>query len=176
MSSGKYITEPYLDTALADLSSDYLTHTGGTLTGSLVINKVVSDAPALDFSSTPAAGKPAFKFQTVSADSVTYSTFGTSDKFYEYAWNFEDKEDFCWVYADNNKVFSITKDGPACSQLYLADFGVNDLNGRVLHNKIDVRDRLTKYQETFKAIRQAVGSSTDYDSLKENLLTALVNV
>ena len=176
LSAGKYITEPSLDTALADLSSDYLTHSGGTLTGSLVINKVVSDAPALDFSSTPAAGKPAFKFQTVSADSITYSTFGTSDKFYEYAWNFEDKEDFCWVYADTNKVFSITKDGPACSQLYLADFGVNNLNGRVLHNKIDVRDRLTKYQETFKAIRQAVGSSTDYDSLKENLLTALVNV
>ena len=107
---------------------------------------------------------------------MTYSTFGTSDKFYEYAWKFDDKEDFCWVYSDTNKVFSITKDGPACSQLYLADFGTNDVNGRKLHNKIDVRDRLTKYQATFKAIRQSVGSATDFDSLKANLLTALANV
>ena len=176
LASGKYLTQNQLNTALVDLSSNYLTHSGGTLTGSLVINKVINDEPALDFSSTPSAGKPAFKFQTVSADSVTYSTFGTSNKLYEYAWKFDDKEDFCWVYADTDKVFSITKDGPACSQLYLGDFGANTVNGLVLHNKIDVRDRLIKYQATFKSIRQAVGNATDFDSLKANLLTALVNL
>ena len=174
--NNKYITRPTLDAELTDLSTDFLTHSGGTLTGSLTINKVVSDAPALDFSSSPVAGKPAFKFQTVSADSVTYSTFGTSDNFYEYAWKFDDKEDFCWVYADTNKVFSITKDGPACSQLYLADFGTNDVNGRVLHNKIDVRDRLATYQSAFETMRQGVTDATDFDSLKANILTALAIV
>ena len=174
--NNKYITRPTLDAELTDLSTDFLTHSGGTLTGSLTINKVVSDAPALDFSSSPVSGKPAFKFQTVSADSVTYSTFGTSDNFYEYAWKFDDKEDFCWVYADTNKVFSITKDGPACSQLYLADFGTNDVNGRRLHNKIDVRDRLAKYQSAFETMRQGVTDATDFDSLKANILTALAIV
>ena len=173
---GSYVNQAYLDTELADLSRNYLTHAGGTLTGSLVINKQVANDPALDFSSNPSAGKPAFKFQTVSADSVTYSTFGTTDKFYEYAWKFDDKEDFCWVYADTNKVFSINKDGPACSQLYIGDFSENNVQGRYLRNKIDVRDRLTKYQDAFQLMRKGVRDATDFDSLKANILTALASV
>ena len=176
LSAGNYLNQQYLDTSLANLSQSYLTHTGGTLTGNLVINKTDSSKAALDFSSTPAAGKPAFKFQTVSADSVTYSTFGTTDKFYEYAWKFDDKEDFCWVYADTNKVFSINKDGPACSQLYIGDFTDNGMHGRSLNNKIDVRDRLTTYQNAFETMRQGVTNATDFDSLKANILTALASV
>ena len=107
---------------------------------------------------------------------MTYSTFGTSNKFYEYAWKFDDKEDFCWVYADTDKVFSITKDGPACSQLYLGDFGANTVNGRVLHNKIDVKERLNTYQTAFEQMRQGVSNATDFDSLKANILSALVSV
>ena len=174
--NGSYVNQAYLDTELADLSRNYLTHAGGTLTGSLVINKQVANEPALDFSSNPSAGKPAFKFQTVSADSVSYSTFGTTDKFYEYAWKFDDKEDFCWVYADTNKVFSINKDGPACSQLYIGDFTANGMHGRSLNNKIDVRDRLTTYQNAFETMRQGVTNATDFDSLKANILTALASV
>ena len=174
--NGSYVNQAYLDTELADLSRNYLTHAGGTLTGSLVINKQVANEPALDFSSNPSAGKPAFKFQTVSADSVSYSTFGTTDKFYEYAWKFDDKEDFCWVYADTNKVFSINKDGPACSQLYIGDFSDNNAQGRYLRNKIDVRDRLTTYQNAFETMRQGVTNATDFDSLKANILTALASV
>ena len=176
LSAGNYLNQQYLDTSLENLSRSYLTHTGGTLTGNLVINKTDSSKAALDFSSTPAAGKPAFKFQTVSADSVTYSTFGTTDKFYEYAWKFDDKEDFCWVYADTNKVFSINKDGPACSQLYIGDFTANGMHGRSLNNKIDVRDRLTTYQNAFETMRQGVTNATDFDSLKANILTALASV
>ena len=174
--NGSYVNQAHLDAELADLSRNYLTHAGGTLTGSLVINKQVANEPALDFSSNPSAGKPAFKFQTVSADSVSYSTFGTTDKFYEYAWKFDDKEDFCWVYADTNKVFSINKDGPACSQLYIGDFSSNNAQGRYLRNKIDVRDRLTTYQNAFETMRQGVTNATDFDSLKANILTALASV
>ena len=176
LAEGNYLQKSYLDSQLNTLSSNYLTHSGGTMTGSLVVNKTVSDEPALDFSSNPSAGKPAFKFQTVSADSVTYSTFGTTDKFYEYAWKFDDKEDFCWVYADTNKVFSINKDGPACSQLYIGDFSENNVQGRYLRNKIDVRDRLTTYQNAFETMRQGVTNATDFDSLKANILTALASV
>ena len=86
------------------------------------------------------------------------------------------QEDFCWIYNDSNKVFSITKDGPACSTLYLGDIAPNNTNGRIIHNKIDLKERLHTYQNTFEQIRQGVSSSTDYDSLKANLLSALANV
>ena len=64
-----------------------------------------------------------------------------TDKMWEYAWDFSSEEDFCWVYNNANKVFSITKEGPACSTLYLGDFQPNNNNGRVISNKIDVKER-----------------------------------
>ena len=70
---------------------------------------------------------------------------------------------FCWIYNNVNKVFSITKDGPRCSQLYLGDFANNN---STLVNKIDVKDRLIKYQEAFENLRQGVSNATDFDSLK----------
>ena len=99
-----------------------------------------------------------------------------TDNPWEYAWEFGADEDFCWIYNDTNKVFSITKEGPACSTLYLGDIGDNTNNGRVIHNKIDVKERLNTYQTALEGVRQAVSSSTDYASLKSGLLTALANV
>ena len=75
-----------------------------------------------------------------------------------------------------NKVFSITKDGPACSTLVLGDFGANGNNGRVIHNKIDVKERLNTYQAAFEQMRQGVSNATDFDSLKANILSALASV
>ena len=117
-----------------------------------------------------------FKFQAVAPTTLNYSTFGTTEKFWEQAWNFSADEDFCWIYSDTNKVFSITKDGPACSQLYIGDFGDNDLNGRVIHNKIDVKERLNTYQTTFEQLRQSTANASTFDELKEAILTALANV
>ena len=73
-------------------------------------------------------------------------------------------------------MFSINKDGPACSQLYIGDFTDNGMHGRSLNNKIDVRDRLTTYQNAFETMRQGVTNATDFDSLKANILTALASV
>ena len=115
------------------------------------------------------------KYRTNST-AANYASFGTNEKLWEYEWDFSSNEDFCWVYNDTNKVFSITKDGPACSQLYLADFQPNGNNGRVLTNTIDVKDRLVKYQSAFETMRQGVSNSTDFDTLKANLLTALASV
>ena len=114
-----------------------------------------------------------FKLQALAPSANNFSTFGITDNLWEHAWQFASDEDFCWIYNDTNKVFSITKEGPACSQLYIGDFGQNNNNGRVISNRIDVRDRLTTYQSAFEQIRQAVSSSTDYESLKSGLLTAL---
>ena len=161
--------------AIANITTEYLPRTGGKLTGSFVVEKEDYSLPGFDFSQAAGFGKEAFKFSTIGSGSST-STFGTTDSFWEYAWNFEADEDFCWIYNDTNKVFSITKDGPACSTLVLGDFGDNTTNGRLIHNKIDVKERLNTYQAAFEDIRQGVSNATDFDSLKANILSALASV
>ena len=171
-----FVKQSDIDTSISNITVDYLPRTGGELSGSFEFNKTSYDLPALDFSKTPVTSHNAFKFQSLAPTAGNYSTFGSTQRFWEQAWKFASDEDFCWIYNDSNKVFSITKEGPACSQLYIGDFSPNGDNGRVIHNKIDVRDRLTAYQSAFQQIREAVSSSTDFDSLKAGLLTALANV
>ena len=170
------VTQADINTSIDNITTEYLPRTGGTLSGAFIVNKIDMADPAFDFSQEKWYSYNTHKYRTNSTES-NYATFGTNEKPWEYAWDFSSNEDFCWVYGDSNKVFSITKDGPACSQLYLADFGSTDAtNGRVLHNKIDVRDRLTTYQSTFESLRQSVANATDFDELKANILTALANV
>lgn len=161
--------------AIANITTEYLPRTGGILTGSFQLQKNDYALPSLDFSGASWYSRKAFKL-TANAPTSADTTFGTTDNPWEYAWEFGADEDFCWIYNDTNKVFSITKEGPACSTLYLGDIGHNTNNGRVIHNKIDVKERLNTYQTALEGVRQAVSSSTDYNSLKSGLLTALANV
>ena len=54
--------------------------------------------------------------------------------------------------------------------------GDNTTNGRVIHNEIDVKERLNTYQAAFEQMRQGVSNATDFDSLKANILSALASV
>ena len=123
-----------------------------------------------------ANGMKALEFEAYSPTTATKATLGTTPNYWEIAWNFESLEDFCWVYDGTDKVFSITKDGPACSTLYLGDIQTNTAGGRAINNKIDVKEKLVTYQTVFQNIRQGVNSATDFDSLKANILSALENV
>ena len=177
LDNSDYTTQTYLDQSLATLSQNYLTHAGGTMTGNLVINKVDLADAALDFSDNVGSGSPAFKFYTRSNDrsSTHYPTFGTTENASELAWNFDGDEDFCWIYNDNNTVFSITKDGPACSTLIFGDISRSN-TGRIIQNKIDAKERLNAYQTAFENVRQGVFEATDFESLKTNILSALASV
>ena len=168
-----FVTQADIDSSYADLTFDYLPRSGGELTGSFVFNKQIFDAPALDFSRDMANSQQAFKFQSLGGATPTYTTFGSTSNFWEYAWKFGAEEDFAWIYNDNTKVFSITKEGPACSSLILGDFQQNDANGRRVINKIDVRDRLTAYENAFAQMKAQVQQATDFDSLKAGILTSL---
>lgn len=170
-----YSTKSHLNERLASLSENFLTYNGGTLSGSLRVNKVSVSQPAIDFSDSPAASKPAFKFATQNPGSTSYATFGTTNKHWEYAWQFTSDEDFCWMH-DDNKVFSITKEGPACSTLYLGSSISTDHSGRYISNKIDVRERLEMYQTAFDNLRQGVFAANDFETLKSNILSALASV
>lgn len=168
-----FVTQADIDSSYADLTFDYLPRSGGELTGSFVFNKQIFDDPALDFSRDMVNSQQAFKFQSLGGSTPAYTTFGSTNNFWEYAWKFGAEEDFSWIYNDNTKVFSITKEGPACSSLILGDFQQNDANGRRVINKIDVRDRLTAYQNAFAQMKVKVQQATDFDSLKAGILTSL---
>lgn len=170
-----FIVQQDVTDAIANITTEYLPRSGGVLTGSFQLQKNDYGLPSLDFSGASWYSRNAIKL-TANAQEVATTTFGTTESSWEYAWEFGADEDFCWIYNDTNKVFSITKEGPACSTLYLGDIGDNNDNGRVIRNKIDVKERLNTYQTSFESIRQAVSSSTDYASLKSGLLTALATV
>ena len=175
-SVSSFVTQSDINTSIDNITTEYLPRTGGVLDGSFIIQKTNYALPAFNFSQASWYGKDAFKFTANAPTTGNNSTFGTTDNFWEYAWNFAADEDFCWIYNDTNKVFSITKEGPACSTLVLGDFDGNTANGRVIHNKIDVKERLNTYQAAFEQMRQGVSNATDFDSLKANILTALSNV
>ncbi len=170
-----YVKQADIDSSIAGITTEYLPRSGGTVDGSFIINKSDISQPAFDVSSSWHNSKSLFKLSTY-APTTSTPTFGATENFWEVAWNFNGNEDFAWVYNDTDKVFSITKDGPACSQLYIGNFQENDANGRYLVNKIEVGQELRTHKDALEAVRQAVASSTDYETLKTGLLQALSNV
>ena len=170
-----FVEQSDIDASISNITTEYLPRTGGTLSGAFVVEKVYMDKPAFDFSNAAWYGNLSHKYRT-NSNEENYATFGTNDNPWEYVWDFSSDEEFCWVFNDSNKVFSITKDGPACSQLYITEFGETTENGRELRNKIDVKDRLITYQTAFESLRQSVSTANDFEELKANILTALANV
>ncbi len=170
-----FVEQSDIDTSISNITTEYLPRTGGTLSGAFVVEKVYIDKPAFDFSNAAWYGNLSHKYRT-NSNEENYATFGTNDNPWEYVWDFSSDEEFCWVFNDSNKVFSITKNGPACSQLYITEFGETTENGRELRNKIDVKDRLITYQTAFESLRQSVSTANDFDELKASILSALANV
>ena len=164
-----------IDASVSAITNDFLPRNGGTIDGSFIVNKVDISQPAFDVSASWFNSQELFKLSAY-APVENSVTFGATDQWWQYAWKFAADEEFAWVYNDSSKVFSITKDGPACSQLFLSQFGSNDANGRTLVNTIEVGEQLVKYQNAFEQIRSAVSTSSDYESLKTNLLQALSQV
>lgn len=171
-----FTTQADVDALVTAAANNYLLKTGGELSGSLTLNKLDISQPGIDYSSSPANGIQAIKLQTSTPNADQYTTFGTTDNYWEYAWEFESEEEFCWIYNDTSKVFSINNEGPACSNLFIGDLAATNSDGRVINNKIDLKERLTTYKEAFEEMRQGVSNAADFDSLKANILTALSNV
>ena len=165
-----------IDASIAGITAEFLPRSGGTIDGSFVINKTDTSVPTFDVSENWYSSKDLFKVKSYSPEAAT-ATFGATENWWEYAWNFDSNEDFAWVYADNNKVFSITKDGPACSQLHIGNFGENTMDGgRYITNTIEVGQTLRDHKQVFADLRQVISDSSDYASLKSGMLQVLQNV
>ena len=167
-------TNEVVDSKIAAITDSFLPRNGGTLNGRFVMQKDDVALPALDFSSEVYASRNALMLKASMNSDKTVS-FGTTEVDGEVAFTFDNKEDFCWIFNDTEKVFSIDRTGPAATNLFLGDFGDNGSTGRTLHNKIDVRDRLEKYQTTFEEMRQALLNANDFDEFRASLLTVLAS-
>ncbi len=168
-------TNEVVDSKIAAITSSFLPRNGGTLNGSFVMQKSDISLAALDFSRQASDARNAISLKAY-ADSEKNVSFGTTETDGEVAFTFDGNEDFCWIFNDSEKVFSVDRNGPAAETLILGDFGDNNNRGRTIHNKIDVRDRLERYQTTFEHMRQGIANSNDFDELKSTLLTVLASV
>ena len=168
------VNKQYIDAFKAEVINTYVRSDAPSF-DSIVIQKMDISKPAFDLSQTPATGIQALKLQSNDGGIGNTVSFGTNDQYWEYAWQFNSDEDFCWKHG-NDKVFSITKDGPVCRNLTLGSFQPNSINGAVVLNKIDVKERITAYETALQGIRSALNSATDFETFKAQALTALTGV
>ena len=154
--------------------ANYVSDKGGDIAGRFQIKNADIELPSLDFSASASDSQKAFRFKSNAAEESTVD-FGTTDYFWEYAWEFSEKEDFCWKGAEG-KVFSIDNNGAACTKLLIGQFSDNNEDGRVVSNSIDVGERLSKYQSAFEAIREALAVSSDFEAFREMAVDATKDI
>ena len=144
--------------------STFINKTNSTISGFSIQKSDVNSA-VFDFSSGAFNGQQALKLQTFGG-SNNFVTFGTTENPWEYAWNFNSEEDFCWVHETAGKQVSINKDGLTAKKLTLGTFLPNTSNGTVVMNKIDVG-------ETLQAIKSALQASTSFEEFKAQVLASI---
>ncbi len=152
----------------------YLSEKGGDIFGRFEIKNSDVELPTFDFSATASDSQKALRFKSNTGEE-TIVDFGTTEAFWEYAWEFNSKEDFCWN-GPSGKVFSIDHDGAACTKLLIGQFSENNERGRVVHNHVDVGERLHAYQTTFEGLRAALANSEDFDTFKQKATRYLKEV
>ena len=152
----------------------YLSQKGGDIFGRFEIKNSDVALPTFDFSASASDSQKALRFKSnTGEDSIV--DFGTTQSFWEYAWEFNGQEDFCWNGPDG-KVFSVDRHGAACTKLIIGQFSENNERGRVVHNHVDVGERLHAYQTTFEGIRAALANSEDFDTFKQKATRYLKEV
>lgn len=143
----------------------FLSQKGGDIFGRFEIKNSDIELPTFDFSATASDSQKALRFKSNTGEE-TVVDFGTTESFWEYAWEFTSNEDFCWNGPDG-KVFSVDRNGAACTKLLIGQFSQNNERGRVVHNHVDVGERLNAYQKTFEGLRAALANSEDFDTFKQ---------
>lgn len=132
---------------------------GGVLRNVSIQNADINNA-AFDFSSTATDGRNAFKFKANGG--TAYSSFGTTDSPWEYAWTFGQNEDFAYVHTTEGKSVSINKDGLATKQLLISEFQPNTVGGRVLTNPVNVGQKLATHDAQIHALNVSMAGVNTY--------------
>ena len=150
-----------IDNSIAAITTNYLSLTGGTITGTLDLQKADAANTSLDFSGNNGAySKNAFEFTAGTSSGSANTTFGTTDDDWELAWEFDSSEDFCWIHGTNGKQFSINKDGATAKNLFIADFNTNNSSGQNVANSINVGTTLAGKVSTGDNVNTLIGTTT----------------
>ena len=142
------------DQHLSNANNTYIKRTGGTITGSLVLDYTDIDATTLDFSSSFASGIKAIGLKAKNATAPV--TFGTTAEPLEIAWQFSGNEDFKWKYGTKD-VLKVNKNGVSTPALFV--------------NGINVESKLAELQA-----RPSGGSTVDLSPLEAKLASLEHNV
>ena len=160
-----------VDNVKAYADTNFVNKSTSRLNGFTITKSDITSA-ALDFSEFAVNGTTAMKFQTYGGTN-DIATFGITSAPWEYAWNFDSNEDFCWIHGTNGKQVSIGKDGLTAKKLVLGNFLPNSANGAIVMNKIDVGESLAKHKEALQTIKAALIVSTSFEEFKLEVLQTI---
>lgn len=166
------VNKAYADAIKTYADNTFITQTNSTL-GNLIISRTNLSAPALDFSGSHTNSFEAFKFKTYGGSGTV--TFGVTTYANEYAYTFTGDEEFSWIGAAGKTAF-VDDTGITTEALTIADISRNAGGTQILANTIDVKERISTYQTALIGVRNALNSSSDYNSFKTAALTALANI
>jgi hypothetical protein len=142
-----------IDTSISNITTSYLPRDGGTLTGAFSLQNADTANATFDFSDQSWYAQNAIKLKAYSgAVGSDYATFGSTNNFWEYAWEFDSNEDFCYKHGTNGKVFSVNKDGAYAKNLIIADFNENTTQGLRPTNTVDVKAKLASHDTSISSM------------------------
>ena len=165
------VNRVYVDNLRSYTDQTFIRKSGSTFSN-ISINRADLSNAAIDFSQSPTQGINAFKFKTYGGPGTV--SFGLTTKANEYAWEFGGDEEFAWI-GSNGKVATVNKNSLVAKSLVIGDFVPNSDSPLIL-NKIDVKERLTKYQTALQGVRSALTTATTFDEFKTLAHTALSNI
>ena len=151
-------TRGFEDDREARVRNDLVSKVGTTLQSIKMNNSNLSLA-SLDFSTQPINGNKAFKFQTYQGGNPHYVTFGTTDKPWEYSWEYSGDEAFNWI-RNGQRVFAIQGEEVYAKDFVLASIG-ETANGPRYSNKINIRDVINELQQSSFATDTQIQNMTD---------------
>ena len=162
----------YVDLLRAYADNTFVSKSGSTLSN-FSIQKSDVNSPAIDFSGAPVNGLNAFKFKTYGG--VGSASFGVTVNPNEYAWQFTGDEEFSWI-GSKGKSATIDDDGITAKSLVIGTFLRNANNQQIVLNKIDVKERLLKYESVLQDLKTAFVTAESFAELKTQALSALSNI
>ena len=141
----------------------------------LVVERDDIAVPALKVTGGAAAGRNAIELNT-NRNTGSTAIFGQTQFPGEVAWQFDGTENFSWIHSTTGKQLRIDKNEVVLRNLSFGYFTKDADGNDVINNKIDVKGRITAYQNALENIRSALNNSTSFEEFKTAALIALAGI
>tara|TARA_R110002012_G_scaffold163971_1_gene326379 strand:+ start:2286 stop:4328 length:2043 start_codon:yes stop_codon:yes gene_type:complete len=147
-------TKKYIDDRETVMRNDLVTKLSNAFT-QVKINNTDTALAGIDFSDSAVYGSKAMKFKSAvpTGMGTHYATFGTSDKPYEYSWEYGSNESFNYVH-NNTRVFAVA-DKAYAKDLILCALDANAA-GPLYNNPVDVRAKLAELETAKNSMQTTI--------------------